>query len=252
MKTIYSIILFYLLLPSCLTNKNKLEVVDISGTYFLKTSNPFQAFSENNYSHIDLKKDGNYELYRGDQRLLPIEYCELASEGKWKRKMNNIIEIDSRDSFLEKKGYEYEVVQVNKESPDSIYFDIKLQDNIIDHVTFRLYVNKSLHNPIFFNGGRVVIDKYDILKKYFTEFKYKNNIIDISINADTGGANVYRSRASFYITVKDLYFTDYNYFTVTFPYFNSCFFMFEPFEKDFILINKKGELNWLGEIWVKK
>ncbi len=247
----YSIILFSLLLPACLVNKNNLEIADISGTYFLKTNNVFQAFSENNYSYIDLKEDGRYELYRGEHRLLPIEYCELASQGKWKRKMNNIIEIDSKDSFLEKKGYQYDVVQVNKESPDSVYFEINLQDNI-DDVTFRLYINSKMNSPIFFNGGRVVIDKHDILNKYFTEFKHRNNIIDISINADTRGARVYRSRTSFYITVKDLYFSEYNYFTINFPHFDSCFFMFEPFENDFLLINKKGELNWLGEVWVKQ
>ena len=45
-------------------------------------------------------------------------------------------------------------------------------------------------------------------------------------------------------------FDQFNQFTITVPYFDTCFFQFEPCNKELIMVDKES-LFWRGKNWEK-
>ena len=44
----------------------------------------------------------------------------------------------------------------------------------------------------------------------------------------------------------------FNYFTISLPNFNQCFYDFEPYYHSYIYIKDKDTLMWKGEEWIKQ
>ena len=67
---------------------------NIEGIYSIKNKYKYQALSEdNNYSQIELHKNGHYILKKAKVTFSPvIEQCDYASKGKWNRLSNDVIE----------------------------------------------------------------------------------------------------------------------------------------------------------------
>jgi len=248
MKNIIQFLILIIVMSSCrpMISNNK-DIESLAGSYKLKNGNKiYQALSEKNYDKIVLNRDSTYLLYHAQANFSPaIEQCDLASRGKWLQISKNVISLISEDNFLKQDGFKYELKEERKYSQDSIYFNVEFPTEYrpID-LTF-----------IFNNSERYNTDKLYISlpkKKYLQSYSISENLIDFSLNANISGTKTYRSRILFDIFNKKIDTHKNNYFTIKLPYFDQCFFEFEPYDHSLIYRKNKNTLFWKGLEWVKE
>jgi len=238
-------ILSIIILSSCASSITQTKD-DVAGTYKLKTGNKiYQALSEKNYEKIVLNKDNTYLLYHAQANFSPaIEQCDFASKGKWAKISNDVIDLVSEDYFLKQDGFKYELKQENKLSQDSLYFNVEFPTEF-----------RPVNMRYNFNYGETYItDKLNIslLKdKYLRLSPSIENLIIFSLYSNVSGSKIYKGRMLFDIFKIKFDTHKNNYFTIKLPYFDQCFFEFEPYDHSFMYIKDKNTLQWQGEEWVK-
>lgn len=245
MKNIFQI-LSIIILSSCATSSVGQTKDEVAGTYKLKNGNKiYQALSDKNYDKIVLNKDNTYLLYHAEANFSPvIEQCDLASKGKWTKISNDVIDLVSEDYIIKQDGFKYELKQENKLSQDSIYFHVEFPTEF-----------RPVNMTFYFNDShRYTTDKLHISfpkDKYLRSDPLIENSIDFSLDANVSGTKTYKGRILFNIFNDTFDTHKNNYFTIKLPYFDQCFFEFEPYEHSYIHIKDKNTLQWQGVEWIR-
>lgn len=194
---------------------------------------------------LELKQDGIYILRNPEISFTPVvEQCEYASTGKWSILEENVIEITSENYYTKQKGFEYDIKKENKLSQDSLYIKVVFPTDfhpVSLNFTFNYKNSKSIMTD----------DKYIVLSKseYLWNRRTAINQISFSLNANVSGTKIYKSRILFKIFEESIDTEEYNYLTITLPNFDRCFFEFEPFYQDLILIKDNKTIIWQGDVW---
>lgn len=244
MKNLIFALFTILLITGC--NSVKITTLkEIQGTY--KRHNSSQK--------IEFKSDGTFILYNA----LPycgvfMEQSEIASQGKWALKSNDVLELISEDHYLKQNGYEYELKKENKLSQDSLYIKIKFPKyyNIPDAKMCFLFVNIEKEYFIETEKDTLIIPKANFLSsKKYNSINLNPIRIIFSIRPNIEWRATYRSRTWFNIFQEDIDTDQTNYLTITLPYFDVYFFDFETV-KDLIYIKNDKSLYWRGSVWKKK
>jgi len=216
---------------------------NLAGEYFLNSNLLYQALSENNYSSLELNSNGTYTLNKAKVSFTPvIEQCDIASSGKWSYVSNNVLEITSENFELKQKGFEYEIIQENKLSKDSLYFIIKFPS---DYHPFKMELCFNYSNYAEFEDTIIALPK----SKYIFKISNRNHI-DLRLYSIPGMVN-HKSRLSYTIFEENFETEKYNFYTIELPYFDRCFIEFEPYYKELIYIKNDKQLLWHGECWEK-
>lgn len=248
MKKIIKFLSVLIFVTSCGSSNIISEKENITGIYKLKNQALYQALSDNNnYSQIILNSDNTYVLSHAQANFFPtIEQCDYASKGKWKQISNDIIDITSENYYLKQDGFKYELKKEKKKSNDSIYLKIVFSGD---------------YHPVkftySFNDGKwYTTDKAEIAlpKDRYLLMKPANlNQIGLRLDInDVSGVTLYKSRTMFEIFRENIDTDKYNAITINLPYFNQCFFDFEPYYHSYIYIKDKKTLMWKGEEWTKQ
>lgn len=202
---------------------------------------------EESSEKLELKSDGTYTLWNPEITFTPvIEQCDYASKGKWTILADNVIEITSENYYTEQKGVGYDLKKENKLSQDSLYIQVVFLTDfhpVSLNFTFNYKNNKS-----------ITTDKtYIVLPKseYLWNRRTATNQISFHLNADVSGTEIYKGRLLFKIFEESIDTEKHNYLTITLPSFDRCFFEFEPFYQDLILIKNKNTIIWQGDTWSK-
>lgn len=248
MKNIIQFLFLIITLLSCkpVMSINK-DTNSLIGSYKLKNGNKtYQALSEKNYDKIILNKDSSYHLYHAQAGFSPaIEQCDLASKGKWLQISENVISLVSEDNFLKQDGFKYELKEEKRYSQDSIYLNVEFPTEYRP-VDFTFTFNDS---------HRYTTDKQyiSLAKKEYLQLDFSiENSIDFSLNANISGIKTYKARILFDIFNKKIDTNKNNYFTIKLPYFDQCFFEFEPYDNSYIYIKDSNTLQWQGVEWIKE
>lgn len=247
MKILLFVSIVMLQFVGCDLKGQKNQEKEIVGVYILKSDKLYQALSDNNYSRIELYKDGTYILDKADVLFTPVlDQCDYASKGKWSVVTNNLLEITSEDYYTKQKGFEYEIKKENKLSQDSLYIQVNFPNNF-HPVKLNFTFNYNNHKSITTDKTNIVLPK----SKYLLSRKTAMNKIVFNLNADISGIKLYKSRVLFEIFEEYIDTEKNNYITITLPNFDRCFFEFEPYYKELIYIKDKNQLFWRGEVWRK-
>ncbi|WP_306352562.1 hypothetical protein [Flavobacterium sp. '19STA2R22 D10 B1'] len=232
---------------SCVSIKDqKTQNEELTGTYILKSSSKYQALSDNkNYSNLEINKDGTYTLNKAIVTFSPvIEQCNYASKGTWSVIAENMIQITSEDYYTKQKGFEYKIKKENKFSQDSLYIKIIFPDDF-HPVKLDFIFNHNNSKAITTDKTYIVLSK----SKYLSDRKFTMNQINFNLNADVSGTELYKSRILFKIFEEHIDTEKFNFFTISLPNFDRCFFEFESYNQELIYVKNKNELLWQGEIW---
>jgi hypothetical protein len=242
-------IISLIFLVGCISTKNiKLRDSKFTGVYVLESDLKYQALSDdNNYSSLDIHKDGTYTLNKATVSFTPVtEQCDYASRGKWSIIADNVIEITSENYYTEQKGYDYVIKKENKFSQDTLYIQVIFPT---DFHPVKLGVTFN-HN----NGKSIITDNTCIIlpkSKYLWNRRTSINQISFSLNADVSGMTLYKSKILFKIFEEYIDTEKFNFLTISLPNFDRCFFEFEPYNQELIYIKGKNQLLWQGKIWRK-
>lgn len=202
---------------------------------------------EESSEKLELKSDGTYTLWNPEITFTPvIEQCDYASTGKWTILADNVIEITSENYYTEQKGFGYDLKKENKLSQDSLYIQVVFPTDfhpVSLNFTFNYKNNKSITTDKTY----IVLPK----SKYLWNRRTATNQISFNLNADVSGTEIYKGRILFKIFEESIDTEIHNYLTITLPSFDRCFFEFEPFYQDLILIKNKNTIIWQGDTWSK-
>lgn len=202
---------------------------------------------EESSEKLELKSDGTYTLWNPEITFTPvIEQCDYASKGKWTILADNVIEITSENYYTEQKGFGYDLKKENKLSQDSLYIQVVFPTDfhpVSLNFTFNYKNNKSITTDKTY----IVLPK----SKYLWNRRTATNQISFNLNADVSGTEIYKGRILFKIFEESIDTEKHNYLTITLPSFDRCFFEFEPFYQDLILIKNKNTIIWQGDTWSK-
>ena len=234
-KLLFSLIIMVQLVGCISTKGQKLKVQDLSGVYKRQESS----------EKLELKSDGTYIFWNAEVSFTPvIEQCDFASKGKWSILADNVIEFTSEDYYREQKGYEYDIKKENKLSQDSLYIQVVFPTDF-HPVKLDFTFNHNNSKSITTEKMYIVLPK----SKHLWDKRTSINQISFSLNADVSGTELYKSRILFKIFEESIDTEKYNFLTIRLPYFDRCFFEFEPYNQELIFIKGKNQLLWQGDIW---
>ncbi|MFV0290462.1 MAG: hypothetical protein ACK5IJ_06110 [Mangrovibacterium sp.] len=220
---------------------------NIPGVYFLESDKLFQTLSDKNYSKIVFQEDGTYKLHKAEILFTPVvEQCDYASKGKWSVVADNVIEITSEDYYSEQQGFKCDIKKENKLSQDSLYIQVFFPTDF-HPVNLNFTFNHKSSKSITTDKTYIVLPK----SEYLWNRRTATNQISFNLNAIVAGTEIYKSRILFKIFDDSIDTEKYNYFTITLPNFDRCFFEFESYYQELIYIKGRNQLLWRGEIWRK-
>ncbi|MCJ7935363.1 MAG: hypothetical protein MUW56_17485 [Chryseobacterium sp.] len=213
---------------------------DYSGVYKIKGSG----------QKLELDSKGLYILYNPDSfGHLATDFCEYASKGQWNKVSSDVIDLTSENYYSKQEGFKYDLKQESKLSQDSIYIDVILPKDFEEVATpeFDLLFNYKTSKRIRSASNRIKLSKKD-----YSLIGVKNQIIlDLVFSAK--GDVFFKNRLRYNILQDYNLDTDkYNYFTISLPNFNQCFYDFEPYYHSYIYVKDRNTLMWKGEEWIKQ
>ncbi|SMO43829.1 hypothetical protein SAMN06265171_101821 [Chryseobacterium rhizoplanae] len=230
-----------LILQACIWNFASCQAVnDYSGTYGIKGSG----------QKLQLDSKGFYILYNSKSfGHLATDFCEYASKGQWKKISSDVIDLTSENYYLKQEGFKYDLKQESKLSKDSVYINIILPKEFEDIATpeYDLLFNYNTSKRIVTINRQIKLSKKD-----YSLIGVKNQLtLNIKFNAK--GERFFNNRLNYNI-LQDYPFDveKFNYFTISLPNFNQCFYDFEPYYHSYIYIKDKNTLMWKGEEWIKQ
>ena len=241
-KTILAIIAI-LAITSC-NSVRMATMKSLYGTYICqKNSKKIELYSDGTYTIFKPLYSPPFDAY--------IEQCEIASNGKWNLKSGDVLELTSENYYLRQKGFDYEMKKENKFSQDSLYINIVFPDHYKPYANMHfLFVNYDGEKSIETEKTSFVIPKSEYLWSKNTHLTSINRVY-FSIKPKLPGTYMYKSRTLFDIFEEDIDTDETNYITISLPYFNICFFEFEPI-KDIVYIKNDRKLYWKGNVWEKQ
>ncbi|MCC3216058.1 hypothetical protein ABE425_02360 [Chryseobacterium cucumeris] len=200
---------------------------------------------------IEFKNNGLYILYN-TQNLghLALDQCDILSTGQWKKISNDVLDLTSENYYKEQPGYKYEFKKGNKGSQDSIYIDIQLSKDFetsIPTPEFNILFNYNTSKQIETENNKIVISKNE-----YSLFGM-NNQFSLALIFKPSGKTFYYNRLRYSI-LQDyiLDVSNNNYFIINLPYFDQCFYEFEPYYHSNVYIKNKNTIIWQGEEWIKQ
>lgn len=212
---------------------------DYSGVYKIKGSE----------QKLELNSKGLYILYNSDSfGHLATDLCEYASKGQWKKISSDVIDLTSENYYLKQDGFKYDLKKESKFSQDSIYIDIILPKDFdsIANPEFDLLFNYNTSKRI-----RSVNDRIKLSKKDYSLIGEKNKLT-LNLIFNVKGERFFNNRLNYNILQDySLDVDKFNYFTISLPNFNQCFFDFEPYYHSYIYVKDRNTLMWKGEEWIK-
>jgi hypothetical protein len=206
---------------------------------------------------LELKSDNTYILYNlRSSGHFDIEQCDYSSIGRWKKMSNDVIEITSQDNYQKQAGFNFDLKRENKLSQDSLYITINLPDSLIYYrngvpVNFSFIFNNNVSKSISSNKTLISLPKGKYLLP-ITSNSVNRNHIAFTVNAVVSGTTLYKGRIRFAIFEEDIDTEKTNCLTINLPYFDLCFFEFEPYNQELILVKSPNELIWQGKSWEKQ
>ncbi|SKB68060.1 hypothetical protein [Macellibacteroides fermentans] len=237
MKKALVILIVSFQLIGCSSAKGQKTNTKVSGVYEREESS----------EKLELKSDGTYTLWNPEITFTPvIEQCDYASTGKWTILADNVIEITSENYYTEQKGFGYDLKKENKLSQDSLYIQVVFPTDF-HPVSLNFTFNHKNNKSITTDKTYIVLPK----SKYLWNRRTATNQISFNLNADVSGTEIYKGRILFKIFEESIDTEIHNYLTITLPCFDRCFFEFEPFYQDLILIKNKNTIIWQGDTWSK-
>lgn len=237
MKKALVILIVSFQLIGCSSAKGQKTNTKVSGVYEREESS----------EKLELKSDGTYTLWNPEITFTPvIEQCDYASTGKWTILADNVIEITSENYYTEQKGFGYDLKKENKLSQDSLYIQVVFPTDF-HPVSLNFTFNHKNNKSITTDKTYIVLPK----SKYLWNRRTATNQISFHLNADVSGTEIYKGRILFKIFEESIDTEIHNYLTITLPCFDRCFFEFEPFYQDLILIKNKNTIIWQGDTWSK-
>jgi hypothetical protein len=236
MKSFFCVTVVLFVLSGCQTLKvMDSKRIDFSGIYKQNGSS----------EKLELKSDWTYILYKAPVTFTPvIEQCEYASKGKWSVVADNVLEITSENYYMQQRGFEYELKQENKFSQDSLYIQVNFPTDF-HPIKLQFDFNYNNSKSVITNETSIILAK----SKHLWNRQTDTNHIKFSLNADVSGVTLYKSRVLFEIFDEYIDTEKYNHLTITLPYFDRCFFEFEPYKQELIYVKGRNQLFWKGEIW---
>lgn len=213
---------------------------DYSGVYKIKDSE----------QKLELDSKGLYTLYNPDSfGHLATDFCEYSSKGQWKKISSDVIDLTSENYYLKQDGFKYDLKQESKLSQDSVYIDVILPKDFEDvaNLEFDFLFNYKTSKRI-----RSVNNRIKLSKKDYSLVGIKNQLtLNLMFNAK--GERFFNNRLNYNI-LQDypLDVKKFNYFTISLPNFNQCFFDFEPYYHSYVYVKDKKTLMWKGEEWIKQ
>ncbi len=238
MRKLLCILIVGFQLVGCTSTKGqKIKVEDLSGLYERQEST----------EKLELRPDGTYMLYNPEISFTPvIEQCDYASKGRWSVMAANVIEITSEDNYSRQKGFEYDIKKENKLSQDSLYIQVVFPTDF-HPVELDFTFNHNNSKSITTNKTYIVLPK----SKHLWARRTATNQISFNLNADVSGTELYKSRILFKIFEELIDTEKFNFLTISLLNFDRCFFEFEPYNQELILIKDENRLQWQGEVWKK-
>jgi hypothetical protein len=222
----------------CFLVKGQKITPQLSGVYQRKDSS----------EKLELKTDGTYVLWNSEISFTPvIERCDYASKGKWSVLADNVIEITSEDYNIQQEGFRYNIKKQHKLSKDSLYLEVIFPTDF-HPVNLTFTFNHKNNKSITTDKTYIALSKSD----YLWNRRTSTNQINVNLNANVSGTEIYKSRILFKIFYESIDNESYNYLTVTLPNFDRCFFEFEPYFQELIYIRGKNQIQWQGQIWKKR
>lgn len=200
---------------------------------------------------IELKDNSLYILYNsknlGD---LALDQCDILSKGQWKQISTDVVDLTSENYYSKEDGYKYDLKQETKFSKDSVYININLHKDFetsIPTPEFSILFNYKTSKQIETTNNKIVISKKD-----YSLIGVKNQV-NLDLVFKPSGQTRYYNRLRYEI-LQDfpLDVEKNNYFTISLPNFNQCFYEFEPYYHSYIYVKDKKTLMWQGEEWIKQ
>lgn len=228
-----------------------------------KAQNNFNKAREGIYKQkassvkLELSSVGTYILYNPESNgHFEMEKCNYSSKGQWRQISNDVLEITSENYYQKQDGFTYDLRKDNKFSQDSLYIKINLPDSLIYYkngtpVNFSFIFNNDVSKSILTNKSFICLPKKNYLMSKTSNLVNRNHIA-FSLNANISGTALYKSRILFEIFEADIDTEKTNYLTINLPNFDLCFFEFEPYNQELILIKNENELIWQGKSWEKQ
>lgn len=250
MKKAIEFLVVIILFTSC-KSVSVPEIDNLEGVYKLKNTVLYQALSDDkNYKQLTLFPDKTYLLSRADVDFSPaIEQCEYASKGQWKKLSSDVIDLTSENYYSKQEGFKYDLKQESKLSQDSVYIDVILPKDFEDVATpeFDLLFNYKTSKRIRSASNRIKLSKKD-----YSLIGIKNQLtLNLMFNAK--GERFFNNRLNYNILQDyNLDTNTYNYFIISLPNFNQCFYDFEPYYHSYIYVKDKNTLMWKGEEWIRR
>ncbi|MFY1048438.1 hypothetical protein [Chryseobacterium sp. GP-SGM7] len=213
---------------------------DYSGIYVIKGSG----------QKLELDSRGLYVLYNPESfGHLATDFCDYSSKGRWTKISSDVIDLVSENYYLKQEGFKYDLKQEVKLSQDSVYINIILPKEFEDIATpdFSLLFNYNTSKKI-----ETVNREIKLSKKDYSLLGVKNQV-SLNIKFTAKGERFFNNRLNYNI-LQDypLDIDKYNYFTINLPYFDQCFYEFEPYYHSNVFIKDRKTLIWKGEEWVKQ
>ncbi|WP_131797316.1 hypothetical protein [Chryseobacterium kwangjuense] len=241
MKNYIIILILILILQICFCNFVNSQVInDYSGVYKIKGSE----------QRLELNSKGSYILYNPESfGHLATDFCKYSSKGQWRTISSDVIDLTSENYYLKQDGFKYDLKKESKLSQDSVYIDIIVPKDFENIATpeFDLLFNYKTSKRIRSVSNRIKLSKQD-----YSLMKVKNQLtLNLMFNAK--GERFFNNRLNYNI-LQDypLDVDKFNYFTISVPNFNQCFFDFEPYYHSYIYVKDKKTLMWKGEEWIKQ
>jgi hypothetical protein len=230
-----------ILLQLCFSGYLQSQTInDYSGVYKIKDSG----------QKLELNSKGFYVLYNPDSfGHLATDFCEYASKGQWKKLTSDVIDLTSENYYSKQEGFKYDLKQESKLSQDSVYIDVILPKDFEGVATpeFELLFNYKTSKRIRSINNRIKLSKKD----YFL-IGVKNQLT-FNLIFTIKGERFFNNRLNYNI-LKDypLEVEKFNYFIISLPNFNQCFYDFEPYYHSYIYVKDKNTLLWKGEEWIRQ
>lgn len=199
---------------------------------------------------IEFKDNGSFILYNSQNSgHLALDQCDISSIGQWQRISNDVLDLTSENYYEKQQGYKYELKKSAKGSQDSIYIDIQLSKDFetsIPTPEFNILFNYKTSKQIETRNKEIVISK-----KEYSLFGKKNQF-SLDLVFKPSGKTFYYNRLRYNILQDYLLDVESNnYFTINLPYFDQCFYEFEPYYHSNVFIKDRNTLLWQGEEWIK-
>lgn len=239
MKLLIYLLSFYYLPNSCILNKGINQ--EMEGVY----ASP--------YYKIELHSDNEFIILKNKVKGL-ITTCDTISFGKWRKQSNQLIKLNSAPEFNSNIVFIDSIEQIQKNSPDSIYIEIKtpIEEDYLhqDLLKYDLVINYVGESDI----NRNLQNTYNIFvfSKPFSKLKLYSAFLEIYYTKPLYSyKGEYLGLTSVIVDEFDFPQGKGNYYIINLSELNRCYFEYARLNESIVEI-KNNTLFWRGETFVRE